>query len=228
MTSNLGSEHAYEENFKDSYMKSVKAFFKPEFINRIDEIIVFNPLNMEMMNKIAHKFMNELIERLNQKDIQLEVSDSVYENISKYGVDPLYGARPMKRYIQRNIEKGLPSILRGKKVIIAGDHLSMDGNYFNNLSDGYERTVYNLFINSCVTTANYKNRDFSTLDMFPTTLASICFDIEGDRLGLGTNLFSDKKTLIEEYGLKHVNDEISARSKFYNNRFVENSFFSMI
>ena len=62
MTSNLGSEHAYEENFKDSYMKSVKAFFKPEFINRIDEIIVFNPLNMEMMNKIAHKFMNELVE----------------------------------------------------------------------------------------------------------------------------------------------------------------------
>ena len=104
MTSNLGSEHAYEENFKDSYMKSVKAFFKPEFINRIDEIIVFNPLNMEMMNKIAHKFMNELVERLNQKDIQLEISDSVYENISKYGVDPLYGARPMKRYIQRNIE----------------------------------------------------------------------------------------------------------------------------
>ena len=56
------------------------------------------------MNKIAHKFMNELVERLNQKDIQLEISDAVYDNISKFGVDPLYGARPMKRYIQRNIE----------------------------------------------------------------------------------------------------------------------------
>ena len=104
MTSNLGSENAYLENSKEEYMKTVKMFFKPEFINRIDEIIVFNPLDMDMLNKIAHKFMNELKQRLSQKDIEIEIKDSVYENISKYGVDPIYGARPMKRYIQRNIE----------------------------------------------------------------------------------------------------------------------------
>ena len=104
MTSNLGSENAYLENSKEEYLKTVKLFFKPEFINRIDEIIVFNPLDMDMLNKIAHKFIYELQERLLQKDIHLNVNDSVYENISKYGVEPIYGARPMKRYIQRNIE----------------------------------------------------------------------------------------------------------------------------
>ena len=104
MTSNLGSENAYLENSKEEYLKTLKLFFKPEFINRIDEIIVFNPLDMDMLNKIAHKFIHELQTRLLQKDIQLKVNDSVYENISKYGVDPIYGARPMKRYIQRNIE----------------------------------------------------------------------------------------------------------------------------
>lgn len=104
MTSNLGSEHANDVNPKEGYMAAVKSFFKPEFINRIDEIIVFNSLNDEMLRKIAHKFMNELVERLKQKDITLEISDRVYENISKYGVDAVYGARPMKRYIQRNIE----------------------------------------------------------------------------------------------------------------------------
>lgn len=104
MTSNLGSEHAYDENGKEGYMKAVKSFFKPEFVNRIDEIIVFNPLDEAMMRKIAHKFMNELIERLAQKDIELTVSDAVYDEIAKFGVDPVFGARPMKRYIQRNIE----------------------------------------------------------------------------------------------------------------------------
>ncbi|MGN1344207.1 MAG: AAA family ATPase, partial [Traorella sp.] len=104
MTSNLGSENAYLDNSKEKYMSTVKSFFKPEFINRIDEIVVFNPLDADMLNKIAHKFINELAKRLSQKDVILEVSDAVYENIAKYGVDPVYGARPMKRYIQKNIE----------------------------------------------------------------------------------------------------------------------------
>ena len=82
----------------------VKKYFKPEFINRIDEIVVFNALNEDMLGKIAHKFMRELTQRLAHKDITLQVSDAVYRAIATQGVDPLYGARPMKRYIQRNIE----------------------------------------------------------------------------------------------------------------------------
>lgn len=105
MTSNLGSQFAFDGADRDTnYMNEVKKYFKPEFINRIDEIVVFNALNEDMLGKIAHKFMRELTQRLAHKDITLQVSDAVYRAIATQGVDPLYGARPMKRYIQRNIE----------------------------------------------------------------------------------------------------------------------------
>lgn len=105
MTSNLGSQFAFDGIDRDAnYMNEVKKYFKPEFINRIDEIVVFNALNDDMLGKIAHKFMRELTQRLAHKDITLQVSDAVYKAIATQGVDPLYGARPMKRYIQRNIE----------------------------------------------------------------------------------------------------------------------------
>ncbi len=105
MTSNLGSQFAFDaEHRNEKYMEEVKRYFKPEFINRIDEIVVFNALNDDMMSKIAHKFMNQLAQRLAVKDIHLEVTDAVYKEIATQGVDPVYGARPMKRYIQRNIE----------------------------------------------------------------------------------------------------------------------------
>lgn len=105
MTSNLGSQFAFDGVDRDAnYMNEVKKYFKPEFINRIDEIVVFNALNDDMLGKIAHKFMRELTRRLAHKDITLQVSDAVYKAIATQGVDPLYGARPMKRYIQRNIE----------------------------------------------------------------------------------------------------------------------------
>ena len=105
MTSTLGSQFAVDGADRDTnYMNEVKKYFKPEFINRIDEIVVFNALNDDMLGKIAHKFMRELTQRLAHKDITLQVSDAVYRAIATQGVDPLYGARPMKRYIQRNIE----------------------------------------------------------------------------------------------------------------------------
>lgn len=105
MTSNLGSQFAFDGADRDTnYMNEVKKYFKPEFINRIDEIVVFNALDDDMLGKIAHKFMRELTQRLAHKDITLQVSDDVYRAIATQGVDPLYGARPMKRYIQRNIE----------------------------------------------------------------------------------------------------------------------------
>ncbi len=108
LTSNLGSQYAFEsiskEEREEKYMAEVKSHFKPEFINRIDEIIVFNALDDAAFVQIAHKFINELKNRLAQRDIQLNVSDAVYTQIAKMGVDPVFGARPMKRYIQRNIE----------------------------------------------------------------------------------------------------------------------------
>ena len=91
----------------------------------------------------------------------------------------------------------------------------MDTDYFNN--ENYQRTIYNTILNSQAETKNNKNREFSTLDMFPTTLASLGVEIEGNRLGLGTNLFSDRKTIIEEKGYSYVFNELNKRSTFYNN-----------
>ena len=120
MTSNLGSQYAFEQDEREEkYMAEVKRYFKPEFINRIDEIIVFNALNEDMQAKIAHKFMNELIERLEKKDIHLQVSDDVYRLIATQGVDPVYGARPMKRYIQRSIETSIETLI-ARKIIEGG------------------------------------------------------------------------------------------------------------
>lgn len=106
-------------------------------------------------------------------------------------------------------------------IIIAGDHLSMN-NYFHNAHTGsdYIRRVYNCFINTPTTPVQAKNRNFTTLDMFPTTLAAIGCEIEGNRLGLGTNLFSDRTTLYDELGYSYMCDEINKISSFYQNKFL--------
>ena len=101
-------------------------------------------------------------------------------------------------------------------VILAGDHLSMNTTSFNNLPEGYERRVYNVYLNSAVDTDNTKNRDFTTFDYYPTTLAALGVKIQGDRLGLGTNLFSDKKTLSEKYGNNYIDKELRKKSTYYD------------
>lgn len=119
MTSNLGSQYAFEnisnDERREKYLNEVKRHFKPEFINRIDEIVVFNALDESAFVQIARKFINELSHRLAERDIQLEVTDAVYQRIAKMGVDPVFGARPMKRYIQRQIETQI-----AKKIIETG------------------------------------------------------------------------------------------------------------
>lgn len=106
-------------------------------------------------------------------------------------------------------------------IVIAGDHLTMQSNFFE-LEEGqeYDKKVVSVIINSAVETQNTKNRLYSTIDLYPTTLASLGATIEGNRLALGTNLFSDEKTLIEKYGLTYVNDELSKNSRFYDNNIL--------
>jgi len=106
-------------------------------------------------------------------------------------------------------------------VIIAGDHFSMDREYFSrNVDEDYVRHGYNCFINSAVSTNRVKNRQFSALDMFPTTLAAMGCTIEGNRLGLGTNLFAGIPTLIEKRGYAAFWNELSMSSEYYQ-RFYE-------
>ncbi len=105
-------------------------------------------------------------------------------------------------------------------IVIAGDHLTMQSGYFEADEDD-KRTVYNLFINSAKEGVNLKNRQFTTMDYYPTTISALGADIEGDRLALGTDLFSETDTLIEKYGIKVVNDELKKTSKFYNKNILK-------
>lgn len=104
-------------------------------------------------------------------------------------------------------------------IILSGDHQTMDKNFCDGLDD-YERTLYNAFINLPegldVSYEKTHYRRFSTMDMFPTTVAALGATIEGDRLGLGVNLFSDEQTLIEMFGREEVNKELLSNSIFYD------------
>ena len=105
-------------------------------------------------------------------------------------------------------------------VIITSDHLSMDNGYFErNVDSDYERMVYSCILNSPVTTDNTKNRDYCAVDLFPTTMAALGCTIEGDRLGLGVNLFSDLPTLAEEMGFDRFNSELGQASDYYIEHF---------
>ena len=130
MTSNLGSQYAFEENKTqryNDYMSEVKKFFKPEFVNRIDEIIVFNALDNDTLRKIAGKFLNSLKTRLAERDIQLEITDAAMNRICEIGADPDFGARPMKRHIQRAVETEVAKVIlenpdiAGKTIIVDAD-----------------------------------------------------------------------------------------------------------
>ncbi len=106
-------------------------------------------------------------------------------------------------------------------VIISGDHLTMDPKFLADIDENYQRTVYNCIINAPSQPAQETNRQFATFDMFPTTLAALGVEIEGDRLGLGTNLFSDRNTLTEQYGYEALSEELGKKSSFYNEEFLD-------
>lgn len=127
MTSNLGSSLIQEltsssdkkescyDNIKKQVMSIVGQHFRPEFINRIDESVVFHPLDQSNIKQIANIQINYLKNRLVQKDIKLEISDKALTKLSESGYDPVYGARPLKRAIQTYLENPLAQdILAGK------------------------------------------------------------------------------------------------------------------
>lgn len=101
-------------------------------------------------------------------------------------------------------------------IVIQGDHTSMAAEYIHDTySSNYDRRVWNAFIHSRVEPKKEKNRDFTTMDFYPTILAALGYKIKGDKLGLGTNLFGDKPTLTEEIDANRVDKEIKRNSTFY-------------
>ena len=126
MTSNLGSQviqefagrKADEANYqlmKNAVMEIVQQSFRPEFINRIDDIVVFHPLGVAQIRKIVDIQLGYLRKRLIERDMQLALDDKAAELLGEAGFDPVYGARPLKRAIQQQVENPLAqSILRGQ------------------------------------------------------------------------------------------------------------------
>ena len=112
MTSNLGSEYILENNDEQLVMNELKQTFRPEFINRIDEIIIFNSLNKTVIYDILDKIIKEIEERLNDKKIKIEITDKAKEYIINNSYNEQYGARPIRRYVSRNIEN-----LLARKII---------------------------------------------------------------------------------------------------------------
>lgn len=117
MTSNLGSQEIQamqgepHDKVKDAVMQEVKQHFRPEFINRIDEIVVFNALDTKAIRAIAKIQIDKLAKRVAAQDVVLDVTDAALDEIAKVGFDPLYGARPLKRAVQEHIENEVARLL---------------------------------------------------------------------------------------------------------------------
>ena len=148
MTSNIGSSHLLEdsgvitEKTKALVMSEMKSRFKPEFLNRVDDIIMFKPLNIEGIKKIIDIFIDHVRRRLYDKNIGLEITDVAKEILATEGYDPVYGARPLKRYIGNVLETMIA------KKIIAGE--VYDG--CNILVDGKDEQIVFEIRNKGITT----------------------------------------------------------------------------
>jgi ATP-dependent Clp protease ATP-binding subunit ClpB len=131
MTSNLGSQRIQElsgegyEAMKSAVMEVVGQHFRPEFINRVDEMVVFHPLDREQIKLIAGIQIEHLRRRLQGNGFELEISDDALSLLGSAGFDPVYGARPLKRAIQQEIENPLAQqILSG--AYASGDTIKVD------------------------------------------------------------------------------------------------------
>jgi ATP-dependent Clp protease ATP-binding subunit ClpB len=138
MTSNIGAPYLLEgitasgditESARASVMNELKISFRPEFLNRVDDIVLFKPLHIEEVAKIAGLLAEQLKRRLKEQRITLEISDKALHFIAQAGYDPVYGARPLKRFLQRELET------RVARAIIAGD-VTEGGTLTVDLDDG--------------------------------------------------------------------------------------------
>ena len=134
MTSNLGSSYLLDGINEDGTINpeaaakvenELKSHFRPEFINRLDEIIMFKPLTKENISGIIDILINNLNKRIADRDLSISLTDSAKQFIADNGYDPVYGARPLKRYLQKNIETMVAKEILSDKLD-AGDHIIVD------------------------------------------------------------------------------------------------------
>jgi ATP-dependent Clp protease ATP-binding subunit ClpB len=140
MTSNLGSMHILDPTaspieVREQVMVEVRAHFRPEFLNRIDEIVVFDRLAPEQLRVIVDLQLERLRARLAERDIELEVTDAAKDRLAEQGYDPLYGARPLKRVIRTELEDRLAAALLDGRVL-EGQRVTIDADASGDLSLG--------------------------------------------------------------------------------------------
>ena len=162
-----------------------------------------NPFNYIMLTADTHFYDGFLSEKAELKH------DSQYENVHNYS------SKCVSEFIDWLKAQ---DFYDNTTIVIVGDHLGMQTSFYvDRIDNNYVRTVFNTIINSALPDVNSKNRIFTTLDMYPTILASLGIEIEGNKLGLGTNLFSGEPTLAEKFGIDYLNSELRKNSEFYNN-----------
>ena len=134
MTSNLGSAHLLEgidENgdinpaCEEAVMNELRGHFRPEFLNRLDEIIMFKPLTKDNISGIIDILIGRLNKRLETKELTLQLTPAAKDYITDHGYDPVYGARPLKRYIQKNVETMVAKMILGNELE-PGDCINVD------------------------------------------------------------------------------------------------------
>lgn len=121
MTSNIGSHLILEdpelqENTKEKVLNELKSRFKPEFLNRVDDIITFKALGLESIKEIVKLSLKSLEDKLKEKSISLNFSDKVIEYLAENAYDPQYGARPLRRFIQKEIETSLAKKILANEI----------------------------------------------------------------------------------------------------------------
>ncbi len=118
----MGSDEKSYQTMKHKVLEALRNHFRPEFLNRVDEIMVFRALTEAQLEAIVEIQVNRLRERLQEKGISLEMNKQVQRHLAQVGYDPVYGARPLKRTIQRELETPIAKeMLRG--TILEGDHV---------------------------------------------------------------------------------------------------------
>ena len=143
MTSNLGSGYLLDgintygdisEEARNKVMDELRNSFRPEFLNRLDEIIMFKPLTKDNIGNIINLLMDELNERLESKELKVELSDVAKNYIIDNGYDPAYGARPLKRYLQKNVETMVAKLILSDSELKAKDIIYIDLDPYNELT----------------------------------------------------------------------------------------------
>ena len=146
MTSNVGSqviqrvasEGGSEEEMQAAIQEALRARFLPEFLNRIDDVVTFHPLDKTQIHEIVRLQLQQLVKRLEQAHLKLVVSDRAIERISEEGFDPIYGARPLKRVIQREVQNPLASaLLKNSYPEGSGIYVDFQGDSFTFGRDGH-------------------------------------------------------------------------------------------